>query len=107
MRQAVALSGKQVSVLHIVGGGVRNRLLCQLAADATGLRVVAGPVEATALGSIAIAARGAGLISGELARLRDLVRASAEIVEYAPDPDAAEAWDAAERRVFGEPASQS
>lgn len=107
VRQAVALSGKQVSVLHIVGGGVRNRLLCQLAADATGLRVVAGPVEATALGSIAIAARGAGLISGELARLRDLVRVSAEIVEYAPDPDAAEAWDAAEGRVFGEPASQS
>ncbi|WP_159718622.1 rhamnulokinase [Actinomyces marmotae] len=107
VREAMALSGKRVGVLHMVGGGVRNRLLCQLTADATGLRVVAGPVEAAALGSIAVAARGVGLIDGDLARLRSLVRASSEIVEYAPRPEAAAAWDAAERWVFGEPEPQS
>lgn len=101
VREAAALSGKQVGVLHMVGGGIRNRLLCQLAANATGLPVVAGPVEATALGNVVVAARGAGLIDGDLTELRRLVRTSCDITEYTPDPTAAAAWDAVESRLAG------
>ncbi|MBW3068495.1 rhamnulokinase [Actinomyces sp. 594] len=101
VREASELSGKHVGVLHMVGGGISNRLLCQLAADATGLKVVAGPAEGTALGNIVVAARGAGLIEGDLTALRKLVRASCDITEYAPDPAAAAGWDAAERQLFG------
>ncbi|WP_338063835.1 FGGY-family carbohydrate kinase [Actinomyces ruminis] len=101
VREASELSGKHVGVLHMVGGGISNRLLCQLAADATGLRVVAGPAEGTALGNIVVAARGAGLIEGDLTALRQLVRNSSDITEYAPDPTAAAGWDAAERQLFG------
>lgn len=101
LREAAALSGKQVSALHMVGGGIRNRLLCRLASDATGLPVVAGPVEATALGNVVVAARGAGLIDGSLTALRRLVRASCDVTEYTPDPTAAAAWDAVENRLAG------
>ncbi|CED89934.1 rhamnulokinase [Actinomyces succiniciruminis] len=101
VREASDLSGKRVGVLHMVGGGISNRLLCQLAADATGLKVVAGPAEGTALGNIVVAARGAGLIEGDLTALRKLVRASCDITEYAPDPAAAAGWDAAERQLYG------
>ncbi|MDU0348655.1 rhamnulokinase family protein [Actinomyces sp. MRS3W] len=100
VREAASLSGKQVNTLHMVGGGIRNRLLCQLAADATGLPVVAGPAEGTALGNVVVAARGAGLIDGDLADLRRLVRDSSDITEYTPDPAAAAGWDAAERQLF-------
>ena len=55
---ARGLSGATVSVLQIVGGGSQNALLCQLTADATGLPVVAGPVEATAIGNVLVQARG-------------------------------------------------
>ena len=100
VREATELSGHTVNVLHMVGGGIRNRLLCQLAADATGLRVLAGPTEATALGNIVVAARGAGLIDGDLAALRRLVRSSCELATYLPDPTTAARWDEAEQRIF-------
>ena len=84
-RDAVAaasrLSGREVDVVHIVGGGARNALLCQLTADACGLPVVAGPVEASALGNVLVQARAAGAVSGEL---RDLVRGSRDLVRYSP-----------------------
>ena len=60
VRQASALADRDVSVVHVVGGGVRNELLCQLTADATGLPVVAGPVEGAALGNVLVQARAAG-----------------------------------------------
>ncbi|WP_172121097.1 rhamnulokinase [Actinomyces faecalis] len=101
VREAAELSGHTVNVLHMVGGGIRNHLLCQLAADATGLTVLAGPTEATALGNIVVAARGAGLIDGDLAALRRLVRSSCELATYLPDPTAAAQWDDAEQRVLG------
>ena len=101
VRRACALAGRGVSALHMVGGGTANELLCRAAADATGLPVHAGPAEATALGNILVAARGASLIDGDLAELRRMVRASSEIVEYVPDPAVAPAWEAAERRLFG------
>lgn len=72
IEQAQALSGKQVGVVHMVGGGVQNELLVQLTSDATGLPIVAGPVEGAALGNLLIQARAAGVLEGTLADLRRL-----------------------------------
>jgi rhamnulokinase len=76
VREAAALSGRPVEVVHLVGGGARNALLCQLAADACGLPVVAGPVEAAAYGNVLVQARTAGVLSGSLAELRSLLPAA-------------------------------
>ena len=84
MRDAARLSGHQVEVVHLVGGGARNTLLCQLTADACGLPVEAGPVEATALGNVLVQARAGGLVAGDLEALRALVRATQEIRRYEP-----------------------
>ncbi|ADD43362.1 rhamnulokinase [Stackebrandtia nassauensis] len=84
LRQASELSGKAVTTVHIVGGGSRNRLLCQLTADRTGLPVLAGPVEATALGNVLVQARALGIVSGSLEALRALVAASVTPVGYQP-----------------------
>jgi len=79
---AERLANVHVDVVHIVGGGSQNRLLCQLTADVTGKRVIAGPVEATALGNVLVQARAAGVTSGGLAELRALVRASQPLESY-------------------------
>ncbi|GIM66957.1 rhamnulokinase [Winogradskya consettensis] len=100
IRQASELSGKPVGAVHVVGGGARNELLCQLTADACGLPVLAGPVEATALGNVLVQARAAGAISGDLRALRALVRQTQHIVRYEPRGDEA-AWQAVERRWGG------
>jgi rhamnulokinase len=73
---AERLADVAVDTVHIVGGGSQNRLLCQLTAEATGKRVVAGPVEATALGNVLVQARAGGAVAGGLAEMRALVRAS-------------------------------
>jgi len=100
VRAAQQLSGRHVDAVHIVGGGARNALLCQLTADACGLPVLAGPVEATALGNVLVQARAAGAIDGTLRDLRALLRQTQEIVRYAPAGDPV-AWRAAEQRVGG------
>ncbi len=84
VRDAVRLSGQAVEVVHLVGGGARNTLLCQLTADACERPVVAGPVEATALGNVLIQARARGLLAGDLERLRALIRATQDIRRYEP-----------------------
>ena len=71
---AQSLSGRHADVVHIVGGGSRNELLCQLTADATGLPVVAGPAEATALGNVLVQARALGAAPGSLDGMRALLR---------------------------------
>ena len=81
---ASALSGKTVSVIHIVGGGSQNELLCQLVADRSGLTVLAGPVEATAIGNVVVQARAQGLVTGSLESLRSLVAAAFAPVMYRP-----------------------
>ena len=78
------LAGTPVAVVHIVGGGSLNALLCQLTADRSGLPVLAGPVEATALGNVLVQARAVGLVSGDLESMRALVARSFEPVRYEP-----------------------
>jgi rhamnulokinase len=101
VRRAAQLSGRDVDVVHLVGGGARNALLCRLTADACGLPVRAGPVEAAALGNALVQARALGALDGGRAQLRALVRATQDVVEYRPTPGSAAAWDAAEARVHG------
>jgi rhamnulokinase len=81
---AAELSGKAVSVIHIVGGGSQNALLCQLTSDRSGREVIAGPVEATAIGNILVQARAGGLITGSLESMRELVAQSFRRVHYLP-----------------------
>lgn len=78
------LTGKNIEVIHIVGGGSRNKLLNQLAADATGRRVVAGPAEATATGNALVQALGAGEI-GSLQELREIVKRSFQLETFEPN----------------------
>lgn len=101
IREACRVADRAVSVVHVVGGGSANTLLCQLTADATGLPVVAGPTEGTALGNLLVQARAMGALSGSLTDLRAVSRASSELRTYSPgalgiDPAA---WDAAEARL--------
>jgi rhamnulokinase len=81
---ASRLSHKPVSAIHIVGGGSQNDLLCQLIADRSGLPILAGPVEATAIGNILVQARTAGLVTGTLESLRGIVAGSFEQNLYLP-----------------------
>jgi rhamnulokinase len=97
LADAQELSGQHADVVHVVGGGSRNELLCQLTADATGLPVVAGPAEATALGNVLVQARALGAAPGSLAGLRALLRASPAVAglrHYSPSGDT-RAWAAA------------
>jgi rhamnulokinase len=81
---AQQLTGQPIEVVHIVGGGSQNALLCQLTADACRRPVVAGPVEATALGNLVVQARTLGAVSGDLPELRRHIRAAAAVVHYRP-----------------------
>src|SRR5207247_6220462 len=78
-----ALTGARARVVHIVGGGGRNRLLNQLTADACGRRVVAGPEEASALGNLLVQARALGDLPRGVA-IRDVARASSTLSEFLP-----------------------
>ncbi len=77
------LTGSRIETIHIVGGGVNNKLLCQMAADACHRRVLAGPTEATALGNVLVQAVASGRL-GSIAQAREVVRNSFEVEEYTP-----------------------
>jgi len=90
------LNGGALETIHIVGGGTQNRQLCQMAADACNRRVVAGPIEATAIGNVMMQAVAAG-DAGSIAQAREVIAASFPVEEYQPQDSAA--WDEAfERR---------
>ncbi|WP_280217651.1 rhamnulokinase [Nocardia neocaledoniensis] len=93
---ALRTSGRTVEIVHLVGGGARNELLCQLTADACGLPVAAGPVEATALGNLLAQAVGAGVVPNWRAARR-LLAATQPPVRYQPRDGAA--WQLAAERV--------
>ncbi|MET8245085.1 rhamnulokinase family protein [Streptomyces sp. NPDC005202] len=97
VEDAQRLADHPVDVVHVVGGGTRNALLCQLTADACGLPVVAGPTEAAALGNVLVQARGHGLV-GDRAEMRHLLARTQPLTRYEPRGDTA-AWRAAEARL--------
>ena len=78
------MKGEAISSLNIVGGGIQNKLLCQMAADATGRPVVTGPIEGAAMGNLLTQAMALGDIAG-LDELRDVVRHSVEVDTYTPN----------------------
>jgi rhamnulokinase len=77
------LIGRRIQRIHIVGGGSRNELLNQLAANATGRTVIAGPAEATAAGNVLVQGIGAGIVSG-VSEAREIVRRSFPLETYLP-----------------------
>jgi rhamnulokinase len=97
LRTAASVTGRSFDVVHIVGGGARNSLLCQLTADACGVPVLAGPVEAAALGNVLVQARALGEDLPDLAAMRALVRETQEVCRY--EPSGRGDWDAAEARL--------
>jgi rhamnulokinase len=88
------LTDIDIRTVHIVGGASQNSLLCQLVADRCGRRVLAGPVEATAIGNILVQARAAGLVTGILEDLRALVARCTPPIEYVPAPSSSRAGGA-------------
>jgi len=97
--EAELLSGRTVDVIHIVGGGSQNEFLCQATADATGRLVVAGPVEATAMGNTLGQAHALGYV-GHLTEMREVIRNSVLTKNYEPSGIRDE-WDEAARRLDG------
>jgi rhamnulokinase len=84
VRTASLLSTVDVETIHIVGGGALNELLCRRIADRSGLPVLAGPVEATAIGNVLVQARAQGFAGGDLESLRAIVAAAFTPTRYKP-----------------------
>lgn len=84
VERAVQLAGVDIDVIHVVGGGSQNDLLCQLTADAARRPVLAGPVEATALGNVLVQARAAGAVAPSLEALRAGIAASTPLRRFDP-----------------------
>lgn len=76
--------GKELPVVHMVGGGIKDTLLCQFTANATGRKVIAGPVEATSIGNLMTQAMALGKINS-LQEIRQVVKNSFETTEYLPE----------------------
>ncbi len=95
LAQLEEVLGYRVAVIHVVGGGARNALLCQMTADATGRPVIAGPAEATTMGNVIVQAMTTGHLES-LTAARDVIRRSSDLKHYDPAPSAA--WDAAYAR---------
>lgn len=98
IREMTAVTGNDLDMVHIVGGGARNALLCQLTADACELPVTAGPVEATALGNILVQARTLGVGPPDLQSMRALVAETQTTTRFEPR-EASSLWGAAEQRL--------
>ena len=90
LRNLDKLLGRKTECLHIIGGGVQNKLLCRMTADACGIPVVTGPIEATALGNIGVQAMAVGALDG-LSTMRAVISRSVELDRYEPEDTAA--WD--------------
>lgn len=93
-----SILGRNIDRLHIIGGGTQNELLNQMTADACGITVKTGPVEATAIGNVAVQAIAVGQLK-DLAEARALIARSFPIDTY--EPQDTTRWAAAEARLFG------
>jgi rhamnulokinase len=91
LERLMSVTDREVEVVHVIGGGARNALLCRLTADLLGRPVLAGPVEATALGNVLVQARAVGEL-GSLTDMRAVAAASAEPAVYEPSADAGETF---------------
>ena len=89
------LMGSKIDTIHMVGGGIKDQFLCQMTADATGRRVVAGPTEATAMGNIAVQLMALGEIEN-LEGIRRVIKASTDTKVYMPSGQPG--WDEAYER---------
>ncbi|MGD8786536.1 MAG: rhamnulokinase family protein [Phycisphaerales bacterium] len=89
-------TGKTIEILHIVGGGIQNELLCQFTANALGKKVITGPIEATASGNILMQAKATGQIK-TLDHAREIVRKSFKLKEYQPQDSSL--WDEKYKKV--------
>lgn len=86
LSELAALRGQPFTELHIVGGGCQNHVLNQLCADACGLPVIAGPIEASTLGNIGVQLMTLGELSG-VDPFRDVVSTSYALTTFTPNPD--------------------
>jgi sugar (pentulose or hexulose) kinase len=84
------ITARPIEVLHIVGGGTQNELLCQFTANSTGKKIITGPVEGTAIGNILMQAKATGQIS-TLAEAREILRKSVATRIY--EPQDTSVWD--------------
>jgi rhamnulokinase len=103
LERAEEMQGRRINAIHVVGGGSQNHVLCRFTADATGRPVLAGPVEATAVGNIIVQVMALGHVSS-LEEGRALVRRSFEVTAYEPGERAP--WDEAYTRflsILGRP----
>jgi rhamnulokinase len=91
------IAGYEIDILHVVGGGIQNELLCQFTANALGKRVITGPIEATASGNILMQARATGQVKS-LAEVREIVRNSFELKEYQPQDS--EIWREQYNKIY-------
>jgi len=98
IEQLQRVTGSDVETIHVVGGGAKNRLLCQMTADACGRPVVAGPVEATTMGNLMVQATALGLVAS-LEQARELVRQSVSVDTFEPVPS--DGWENAWHRFRG------
>jgi rhamnulokinase len=106
IRDAIRITARPVRTVHVVGGGVANPLFCQLVADACGLPVVAGPIEAASWGNALVQARSLGVIDGSLSELRSLVRRGVRPATYVPE-NREKAWEGASETVLSSRAARS
>jgi rhamnulokinase len=93
------IGGRRIETIHIVGGGTQNGQLCQAAADACGCRVVAGPIEATAIGNIMTQAVADGAVAN-IEEARQVIRSSFDVTEYLPNARHSAEWNDAYERFL-------
>ena len=93
------IGGTKIETIHVVGGGIKNKLLMQATADSTGRRVVCGPIEGTGVGNILMQAIGAGDVAN-VDEAREVVRNSFDLVEYEPNAQSVALWNEAYGRFL-------